>query len=287
MSGYKMPKVSKSGPMGLAKVQIGTKTGKVKVNITYKVDGVERTDDFILDKENCPKWIQAGKSGLYRVKLSGDKTKMFAAVPANEQVVCRFKEFSAEEGQLPAPKKVEGGQYGPYMQMIMILEVVEGPYQGMEVPVFMRYNFIPLEDEDSGKTIAALPAYKTAKHLKLLEDTLYALGVLEFGPLPYKDNMLPTIQKRARKAIDENDTKVLATLQDGYVNAIAPVVGNWDDEEDEGSDDGDEEEEVKETPKAKAPAANAPVSEPDPDDEDDNTDYTKAEDEGDDIDWDA
>lgn len=266
---YKMPKVSKSGPQGLAKIQVGTKTGRVKVTVTYKDDkGTEITEEHVLDKASCPPWT---RSGIFRVKFSGNKDKLFTAVPANEQVICQFKDISHEEGQLPTPRKVDGGKYDPYLQFILVLTCVEGPFKGMEIPVWMRYNFIALEDGD--RTVAALPSYKTARHLRLLEDTLYALGILDYGPLKWEDNLLPKIQKRAMRSVKEKDTKVVVTLgPDGYVTSIGPVVTDLDEDGEDlfGDLEGDDTDELVDDG-GTGVEKSTPISEPDPD-EDGGTD---------------
>lgn len=269
MCAYKPQRISTQGISGMARVQINTKDPtKVRVSITRKTgDGEGEPEVYVLTKAQCPPYI---KSGQWRVRLSSTGDKMFDAIPADEVLKCQFSGISHKENEQPAPKLVTGGKYEDYLQFIMNFVVVDGPYKDLHIPMFLRYHFGPTDD--SGRQVVAY-THPKSKYTEMLDKVLTAIGIWT-APMVWQDNILPVIQKRAMKAVQEQNTIVTLVLTDGYVSNIKAAVVDDDDPW-----DGDDDEKTPEP----VDTSKAPVSEPDPDDDDPVP--AKTDDDGD-ISWD-
>ncbi len=88
------------------------------------------------------------------------------------------------------------------------------------------------------KTVAGYTSTKQkSERTAMLDAVLNSLGVLGTGeeekPLPWKENLLPIIKKRAIANREEHGLKALLTLSNGWVIAVKPAQdgGGWDEED--------------------------------------------------------
>lgn len=284
MSAYKPPRVTNETLNGLAQVMFKpTVTDRMRVKLFVKVAGKEEPDTILYEvlKENAPSYLT--KSGMYRVRMSADGKKIFSAIPSDASVTVAYLGISHKEGELPTPK-LQTGKFGDYLQFILNCKVVGPEFTGLEIPVFLRYNFLPVDD--GGKQVAGYSHYsekKPSKHSILLNQVLENLGVWDRGPMKWADNLLPIIHKRALAAAEDGRTAILV-LQDGYVTGCkAPISeDDWGEEADEALVNDDQ----GEAEAAPVKQASGVVSEPDPDEEEEAS--TPADASGaseDEIDW--
>jgi hypothetical protein len=193
------------GPSGAAKVMIHPSGTKVKVALKDK-QGV--VSEYILDRENCPKNLS---NGIWFVSLTLDKSKMMNLRPWNGIFKVITQKFAASKDKPPTPK--EDDKYGLWF-FTVILEVVEGNEKGMEIPLRLNYWFTSM-DED-GKVAVGYEYHPKSKYMPMLIDYCDLSGVWEKGPMPYKDNVLPMMEKRILAAAKTFQV----SIKEGYVQSI-------------------------------------------------------------------
>lgn len=144
-------------------------------------------------------------SGTYRMTLTdvrGTMAKIAYFTPCNAALPVVFKEFAADEGEVPRSKASPNDPYDRKF-FYAALKVVSGEWEGLEV----RCRFIDLfdvgVDEETGDEVVLVKYLEdktkqnTTTHGKRLDDFLYYGGALDRGFLPakYIDNPLPMFQK--------------------------------------------------------------------------------------------
>jgi hypothetical protein len=235
--GYKPPTKSNETFNVLARINL-TKKGEEKyfrVQFTQK-DGTKLTELYI-KPENAPAYLinpetKKLATNEWRIKLSSDKTKIFSAVPSAAIVVAEFHGIPHREGQEPQPFKQTSTYKGntfDVMKFTWMWKVCEGEFKDVEVVQYLNYHFDVSED-DKGREVVAY-SKPNSKYTAELDNVLTCAGVWEYGAIAYVENVLPKLVKRANKAKDEKGIKVRLTLSDGYIVAVKPVAGGWDEED--------------------------------------------------------
>ena len=210
---YEMKSKASSGSggrRGLAKVT--TSKDGTKVRVIFKDDPGAPA---YIPIEDCPEYYKDGK---WRVSLNADETIMYGLYPEKGTFEVKVKEFVSGEDGVPEPRYkyvsfVRDGKDNSYEYeyFMVIAEILNNPASaGMEVPLMMRYNFDAMKED--GKEVACYSKPRS-KYTSDLVDFMDAVGVLEFGAIPYSDNILPEIQKRVAK----NDRTFSITLKDGWL----------------------------------------------------------------------
>jgi len=194
--------------------------------------------DVYINPDNAPAYLIDPKTkrlatNEWRVRLSSDKTKMFSAIPSSAIVVAEFYDISHKEGQDPVPyKKTINGKKGKFdvLQFVWIWKVCGEEFNGVEIPHFLNYNFEPVVD-DQGREVVTF-SKPNSSYTTELDTVITAAGFWDYGACAWVENVLPKIKKRAIKAREEKGNKVRLTLSDGYIVAVKPIAGGWDEEED-------------------------------------------------------
>lgn len=231
-----MPRVDTRGPSGLALVKLGkTGSGKSAVMVGFLDEDGSVGDKYTIIKsgDNVPEYVQPGK---FFVSLSSDRKKITGMKPISGSFSGHIKNFIAKEGEKPTPK-TRAGQYGPYEVFASIIEILKPEkYAGMNVYLELPYKFVPTMKKfgNEMKEIAGIPISKSAS-VGMLEDYILATKAADVGPIPYSDNVLPTLQKR----ILRQDAEFEFVMKNGWVSAINPPDVNEGQTEDENEDWGD------------------------------------------------
>lgn len=204
-----------------------TKKGEAKVAIKNGAAIITFVDDgevFRIDP--AP---QGMVRGHYRISLNSDLDDVSSATPWLGVMRCRFvRFFKRSNDQYPSPTS-KTNEYGTYLQFSATLEVVDGEFSGLEFPVYLRYQFAP--DDDGSGNIAVTPK-GGKKSAKFLADFLDAIGLGEV-PIKFSDNVLPEIERRAKKVAK---TFKVATAN-GYVSSISDADEYDSDEDDDEVDE--------------------------------------------------
>lgn len=223
-----MKRIQNGSKKGIAKVVVGNG----KVVITFEND-----DPITLKSADVPKFVKTGK---WYVTMNAEENEILAVRPINALSKAKFSHFpTQEEGELPAPFEKQGGSatrkdgtkfsYEPYLAFNTVIKLISKEYDGMTVPVFMRYLFV--NDGDGNVAIKG-----GGKNADILESFLEVTGVFDTD-IPYSDNILPRLQKRILKA----DRTFNVMIKDSYADSFLPL----DDDLDATSDDDDPDEPVE------------------------------------------
>lgn len=251
---YKPPYKTNETINGLAKVT-KAKKGEERyfrvVLTTGKGDDASTTEHFI-KPANAPGYLKAGE---WRVRMSSDKVKVLSAVPSDAIVTVEFADIVHREGEDPVPAK-RSTQYGDVFQFTWLWRATEGEYEGIEIPHYLNYNF-DYETDDKGNDVIAY-SHPKSKYTEQLDQVLTAAGVWNKGAMAYRENILPVIKKRAVFEREEHGVKAKLTINNGYVIAVKPASGGWDEEADEVKE---EVAEKKPAQKAKKAKVEEPVDE--------------------------
>lgn len=234
---YRPPTKSNETFNVLARINL-TKKGDEKyfrVQFTGKDD--TKLTELYIKPENAPSYLinpetKRLATSEWRIKLSSDKTKIFSAVPSAAIVVAEFQGIPHREGQEPQPFKQTSTYKGntfDVMKFTWVWKVCEGEFKDVEVVQYLNYHFDVSED-DKGHEVVAY-SKPNSKYTAELDNVLTCAGVWEYGAIAYVENVLPKLVKRAIKAREEKGAKVRLTLSDGYIVAVKPVAGGWDEED--------------------------------------------------------
>lgn len=202
------------GDSGIAAVMFSKDGKKVRVNLTIKQGDNETKKTIDLDRENCPANL---KPGNWMVQISGQGDKMLNFRPILGNFTFRVKGFAASENEEPKPKTKDVSfekngkkQEYSYDYFTALLEITEGKYQGLEVPYMLRYHF--QDDMLDGKMVVAY-SKGGSKYTDYLKEFLNVSGAWDLGPMEYKDNVLPDLQRRILHA----DKRFNGTMKDGWL----------------------------------------------------------------------
>lgn len=198
------PPVKKStfdGPSGLAKVALNS--NKTKAKILFPATDETEEKEYVIFVKNCPEDVQGYiRSGEFIVKMDQEKTKLYSMSPANGMFEGKVSKFSARKDQPPAPMTKVGPDWS-YLYFVVMVGITKGECQGMQIPLFLRYNFCEEEQEIKGEMRSVVGYSKNldkSKHTALLDEFLTITGVWNYGPIPYSDNILPKIEQRVMRA---------------------------------------------------------------------------------------
>jgi len=256
----KMPRISTqalSGPATISKArdkQTGDAYWIINMRVwDSKIKDYQAIEKFKVAVGKAPAYL---KSGDWSLRVAADKTQILSGLPDSAVLVCEFAEFLHEENKAPAPT-VSASTFDaskPWVKFAIKYKVVEGDFKGLDVVEYLNYNFGPYRPpENEGKVVAA---YKPAagKSTEALAQRIDALRVLEYGYIPWKGepitwtvggqqmdtalvNILPSLEQRARKAVEELNARLLVTVVGGKVAQVKPYIGDgeevWDEDETE------------------------------------------------------
>lgn len=244
------PKTLKSdfvrGASGVASVAFSPDGSKVKV--TMKEDD----KSYIVPMDDCPEEI---RKGTWFITMSSDEKKVLGIRPANGIFKAKVQKFVAQEGQDPAPRTKVGPDWS-YDFFLVLVELLDENVKGMTVPCMLRYHFG--EADEDGKSVVAF-THPKSKYTPLVIEFCEVTGVWARGAMPFKDNILPLMEKRIMR---ENRT-FQVVLKGGYVDSFLEL--------DNAEADEDVDEENVAVPQDNKPVKKSKKTEPDeetlPDDE--------------------
>jgi hypothetical protein len=235
---YKMQTASgnfERGDSGAGKIRFSTDGLKVQVLLKVRV-GEDTFDEkkYLLDiKEDCPENIGLVRdSGIKEWKISMNKegNKLLSFHPLNGHFSFKTKEFASAKDADPAPKekigKARTGHEYTYSIFTVFLDIVKPEnLRGITVPLVLRYRFA--ETIVDGKSVVCFSM--GGKYTDELKEYMIASGCLEdkYHPMPYKDNILPDLQ---RIALYEN-REFEATIKDGWIIPGSLIASDPDEDE--------------------------------------------------------
>lgn len=212
MKPYRMPRVAMKfeGPSGIATVKFNADKTKVRV------DFENEPEPYVLKRSECPEYLNPGE---WFVLLTGDKSRMVNARPINGQFVGKVSKFATSgENNPPTPRTFKGDSW-EYQYFVVLIEITQGDCAGAVIPYSLRYHFVETMDDD-GKNIAGI-GHTKSKYTPPLEEFLELSGIVDFGAIPYEDNILPKLEKRALRANREFNL----LLKGGWIDKLFPLSG--------------------------------------------------------------
>jgi hypothetical protein len=202
------------GEKGAAIVKVNQQKGLLRVE--FKNGG-----GHTLKLDKCPKQLTQGR---WMIQLNGDEDEIFGFYPYSGSFQGRVKKFQAKEGEPPQFWESKG-KYPDLMFTVVIEITTPEKLKEVEVPYFLRHRFDEYQENDK-----SLVAIKGGKHGDNLNRFLTITGVWNKGPMPWKSNVLPMVEKRV---LHENVEFGFA-IEDGYVSGIFPLSNadslEWDGE---------------------------------------------------------
>lgn len=260
---YRPKRVSNFGTQGIALVKFTEDKRSVLVKFTDE----NNEKKFKISRKNTPKGLFPGKWYL-SVNREGDAITAYRPVVGNfsGQVV----RFAAREGEKPAPKTVnvlprEKGQKGYSYEAFTVIIRITSPkeYAGIEVPLFLHYNF--LEAEEDGASVVGFMS--KGRHTDMLVEFTEVAGAWERGPMKWSDNILPALEKRILRA-----AKTFSfVMKNGFIETVYAEDALELEEEEEEEKEETTAEEVEEKA-VEDEVVEDDVLEEDEDDEDDEDD---------------
>lgn len=211
----------KRGDSGVATVKINGE--KTKVKVTFEESGKE------VVATEFPKGLKAGK---WFITMDGDNKKVFAYRPVNGMFVGKVNKFVAREGEVPTPQTHIGKDWS-YKYFTILLEITKGDNSGLLIPCMLRYHFAEAQEDD--KSVVAYSNPKS-KYTPMLIEFMDCTGVWEKGVMPYKDNILPLIEKRVMHEDKEFQFVIKQGWVDSFIPLDQPVSEELPEEEDELAD---------------------------------------------------
>lgn len=212
----------KRGDSGVATVKINGDRTKVKVVF-------EETGKEIISNE-FPKDLRPGK---WFITLDGDNKKVFAFRPVNGLFIGKVNKFVAREGETPAPQTHIGADWS-YQYFTVLLEITKGENKGLSIPCMLRYHFAEAHEDE--KSVVAF-SHPKSKYTPMLIEFCDVTGVWEKGVMPYKDNILPYIEKRVLHMGKEFQFVMKGGWVDSFIPIDQPESETLPDEEEELQED--------------------------------------------------
>lgn len=233
--GYKPPmkKGAGYGPQGIAKIEVNPQNpALLRFRLYYKKWNPERNefDKLVLpssegwsriSREDCSDDVKnLIRSGKWWVSVNEELTKIYSIRPVEGLFEVKVEKFASAEGQPPAPKTTQGKF--PYSYFTVILVIVSGEEKGMRIPYRLRYNFTDeyefvVEGEPAKQVVTYSKLGKNSVHTPILIEFMDVTGAWARGAMPYRDNILPTLEKR----ILEQGKVFKVILHEGQVKSIA------------------------------------------------------------------
>ena len=224
------PKVAptyESGERGEAQVKGNRETIKLRFTESKKVYKFRRTKD-----------TAKLRPGRWYVQLSGDESEIFNFHPWSGNFKGHVSGFAAKEGESPAPRVKEvdftdkAGKHikYDYQYFIVLLEILEPKqFAGVTLALRLNYNFLGAKD-DEGRSIVGVMS-KGSRTRDLAE--FLRITRADTKPMKWKDNILPTLEKRILLA----DRPFMFIVKEGWIDTLyeadTPVEedADWDNEE--------------------------------------------------------
>jgi hypothetical protein len=213
------------GNSGIANVKMGGDHSKVKV--TFEEGGTELiTTEF-------PKELKAGR---WYITLDGNNKKVFGYRPVNGVFIGKVNKFVARNDEPPMPQthigvKGTDGKNWSYTYFTILLEITKGENKGLIVPCVLRYHFTEAQEDE--KSVVAY-SHPKSKYTPMLVEFCDVSGVWEKGVMPYKDNVLPYIEKRVMHEAKEFQFVLKQGWVDSFIAIDTPITEDMPDDELEG-----------------------------------------------------
>lgn len=211
------------GDSGIATIKMAGDHSKVKV--IFDDGGKE------LVITEFPKELKAGK---WFITLDSANKKVFGYRPVNGVFVGKVQKFVVNGDEPPTPKTHIGKDWS-WQYFVVILEITKGDNKGLGVPAILRYHFDEAQEDD--KSVVAY-SHPKSKYTPMLREFCDCSGVWEKGVMPYKDNILPYMEKRIMHEAKEFQF----VMKGGYVDSFIPIDTPMTEEMPEGDEDLDNKE---------------------------------------------
>ena len=195
-----------------AKVQVNGAKSKAKV--TPKGE-----DSFVIEMSDAPENMPSGK-WMLRINDDNEVTDWR---PLSGMYRGKTKGFVSKSDEEPAPqtKHVEYTDKGgkahkyDYQYFMVLIEITEGEAKGAVLAHKLRYKFAEVKEEVGGKERSAVGIIGHGKYTEALEDYLSVSGGAD-KPMPWSDNILPTLEKRILRA----DKEFAFVVKEGWINTF-------------------------------------------------------------------
>lgn len=208
----------KRGDSGVATVKMNPEKTKVKVIF-------EDTDKEVITKD-FPKGIRPGK---WFITLDSENKKIFNYRPVNGMFIGKVQKFVAREGETPTPQTHIGKDWS-YQFFVVMIEITQGENKGILIPCMLRYHFAEAQEDE--KSVVAF-SHPKSKYTPMLIEFCEVTGVWEKGVMPFKDNVLPYIEKRVLHMAKEFQFVMKAGWVDSFIPLDQPVSETLPDEDEE------------------------------------------------------
>ena len=192
------------GEKGAAIVEINKEKGLFRVS--FKDGG-----KHVLKLDKKPPQLTQGR---WRVSLNKDQTEVVAFHPYSGSFQGQVSKLACKEGEPPQFWESKG-MYPDWMFTVILVISSPENLKGVEVPYFLRNRFTE-EKDDEGKSWVGIGK---GKHGDNLLKFLRLTGVEERGPMPFKSNLLPMVEKR----IMHEPKEFGFTISDGWVDNVFPL----------------------------------------------------------------
>lgn len=197
-SGYKR------GDSGIATVRVAGDKSKVKVTFD------EGNKEVI-----CTEFPEGLRAGKWYITLDGDNKKVFGYRPVNGLFVGKVNKFVARNDEVPTPQTHIGKDWS-YQYFTVLLEITQGDNEGLFIPCMLRYHFSEAQEDE--KSVVAYSHIKS-KYTPMLMEFCEVSGVWNKGMMPYKDNILPLIEKR----VMHEGKQFQFVIKNGWVDSFIPI----------------------------------------------------------------
>jgi hypothetical protein len=195
-----------ANPNGKARIKKSKEKGKIIVWFSPENENEFADKKYVVNE--WPDYIKPKQmEGVeWYVKLDGNGNKIFSIYPTEGMFEGHCIGLVSKEGEEPQVR-FKDNQFGGYHYFIPLVEFTSD-YPGMTIPYLwndgvkpypnmLRYNFAG--DEETGETVYTSWGDNSI-HTPKLDEFLTVTGVWDKGPIKWKENILPTIQKRIVKA---------------------------------------------------------------------------------------
>ena len=165
------------------------------------------------------------EDGMYRITLASDGSQLFGIVPLSGQFIVRYDGMVAQEGQLPTPKEVKGGErkrkdgkgkwMAPdYLAFTVLLRVLSVNNKRMTIPFQLNYSFEQYKDTNETNIPLGNASLDRTDNFLRTAGMDYSTDVI-----PWSSNVLPAVDKLLR----ERNVKFSIIMKNGYVDQVFPV----------------------------------------------------------------
>jgi len=189
------------GPKGPALV----KTKKNLIRVEFKDDKLGKHTIKRTEK------TQQLFDGRWIIQLNKDKNEVMSFHPYNGSFQGKVLKFACKDGEPPQFFQ-SGGQYPDTMFTVILTITSPSKFKGIEVPYFLRHRFTEEQTSD-GKIYIGIGK---GKHGDNLLKFLRLNNVESQGPMPWKTNPLPMVEKR----VLHNDEEFGFAIENGYVSGV-------------------------------------------------------------------